>query len=195
MLGDPSLRMVGSGTVTGVETSWSWARGPLSTVGSYRWSRATRTVDDVTYVPRFHRDHELEFGAALESGRSMWSARFSLRSGQPTTPILAAVPVGYHDSRGSEDTQWVLLWGEYNTGRLPRYLRLDLGWRRRQQGPSTGERFVTPFVSVTNLFSAPNVLAADVQIDFSYDGRGIEVERHYLPQMPMLAFFGVEFRF
>ena len=183
VLGDPSLRMVGSGTVTGVETSWSWARGPLSTVGSYRWSRATRTVDDVTYVPRFHRDHELEFGAALESGRSMWSARFSLRSGQPTTPILAAVPVGYHDSRGSEDTQWVLLWGEYNTGRLPRYLRLDLGWRRRQQGPSTGERFVTPFVSVTNLFSAPNVLAADVQIDFSYDGRGIEVERHYLPQM------------
>ena len=160
VLGDPSLHKVGSGTATGVEASWSWAGGPISTVGSYRWSRATRTVGDVTYLPRFHRDHELEFGAALESERSMWSARFSLRSGQPTTPVLAVIPIGHHDPAQSNDTRWVVLEGDYNTGKLPRYLRLDLGWRRRQQGPSAGERFVTPFISVTNLFSAPNVLAA-----------------------------------
>ena len=193
-LGDPSLRFVGSGTAAGVEASWSWAGGPLSTVASYRWSRAARTVAEVTYVPRFHRDHELEYGAALERGRSMWSARFSLRSGQPTTPV-AIVPIGYHDSGERYETRWVLLKGGHNSGRLPRYLRLDLGWRRRQQGPSEGERLVTPFVSVTNLFSAPNVLAADVQVRVHEDAREIEVEAHYLPQMPMLVFFGVEFRF
>ncbi|MDE2793253.1 MAG: TonB-dependent receptor [Gemmatimonadota bacterium] len=195
VLGDPSLRLTGSGTVSGVEASWSWAGGPLSTVGSYRWSRATRTLDTVTYVPRFHREHELELGAALESGRSTWTARLSLRSGQPTTPILAAVPVGIHDSRGSGDTQWVVLYGEYNAGRLPHYLRLDLGWRRRSPVPRAGERFVTPFVSVTNLFSAPNVLAAETRIDLADDGPGVSIERTYLPQMPMLAFFGLEFRF
>ena len=35
----------------------------------------------------------------------------------------------------------------------------------------------------------------DVQVDVGDGGREIEVEAHYLPQMPMLAFFGVEFRF
>ena len=195
VLGDPSLRLVGSGTATGVEATWSWAGGPLSTVGSYRWSRVRRTVDSMTYVPRFHRDHELEFGAALESGRSLWSARFSLRSGQPTTPILGIMPIGHHNSAGNTETRWVLLEGDFNAGRLPHYLRLDLGWRRRQQGPSAGGRVVMPFISLTNLFSAPNVLAADVKVDVDEGGRGIGVDSHYLPQMPMLAFFGVEFRF
>ena len=194
VLGDPSERMRGSGTAKGVELSWSWTGGALSTVGGYRWGGATRTVGDRTYVPRFHREHEFEYGAALESGRSVWSARFSLRSGQPTTPILAVVPVETPSSREVRDDQWIVLEGGYNTGRLPRYLRCDVGWRRRQRGPATGGRFVTPFISVTNLFSAPNVLAGEVQTDFEENGR-VTVERHYLPQMPMLVFFGVEFRF
>ena len=193
-LGDPSLRLAGSGTATGVEASWSWADGPLSTVGSYRWSRAARTVGNVTYTPRFHRDHEVEFGAALESGRSMWSARFSLRSGQPTTSV-AIVPIGHHGSGENPYIRWVIHEGEHNAARLPHYLRLDLGWRRRQQGTSAGGRFVTPFVSVTNLFSAPNVVAADLRFVVSEVGSGIEIESHYVPQMPMLVFFGLEFRF
>ncbi len=196
VLGDPALHLVGSGTAAGVEASWSWARGPLSAVGSYRWSRTTRAVDTVTYVPRFHRDHELELGAALERGRSQWSARGSLRSGQPTTPFLAILPIGYQDSVGS-DAEWIALEGGYNAGKLPCYMRLDLGWRRRQPGSASGERLVTPFISVTNLFSAPNVLAADVRYNVNEDTDPVEFEAvaHYVPQMPMLVFFGVEFRF
>ena len=193
-LGDPSLNLPASGTATGIEASWSWAGGPFSTVGSYRWSRATRDVDDMTYVPRFHREHELEYGVALESGRSVWSARFSLRSGQPTTSV-AVVPIGYHDTAESPDVRWVVAQDEYNAARLPHYLRLDLGWRRRRQETSAGGRSVTPFVSVANLFSAPNVVAADIRVGVSEGGREVEVESHYLPQMPMLVFFGVEFRF
>ena len=68
-LGDPSFHFLGSGTAAGVEASWSWAGGPLSTLGSYRWGRARRTVHEVTYVPRFHREQELELGAALERGK------------------------------------------------------------------------------------------------------------------------------
>jgi len=203
---DPSFNLPGSGIAAGVEASWSWAGGPLSTLGSYRWSRVVRTVNEATYVPRFHREHELEYGAALETGRSIWSARFSLRSGQPTTPVLGVIIVGDHGSGESDDIRWVVLTGDHNSGRLPHYLRLDLGWRRRQQGSSAGKRIVTPFVSVTNLFSAPNVVAHDVIIgeenrpDFvPYVGQdvagGIRVEAQYVPQMPMLAFFGLEFRF
>lgn len=197
VLRDPSERMVGSGTAAGLEASWSWVGGPFSTVGSYRWSGASRTVDSVTYVPRFHRDHELELGGSLESGRSVWSARFSLRSGQPTTPIMAVIPVVEDDPAGRDYdyTRWLVIEGEYNAGRLPRYLRLDLGWRRRQPASSAGERFATPFISVANLFSAPNVLAGDVDVDFGEYGRGVTIERYYFPQMPMLVFFGVEFRF
>ena len=196
VLGDPEERMLGSGTAAGFEASWSWIGGPFSTVGSYRWGRATRTVDDMTYVPRFHRDHELELGGSLESGRSMWSARFSLRSGQPTTPIAAVIPIweSERDPAGNDYIRWVVLEGEYNTGRLPRYLRLDVGWRRRQPASSAGERFATPFVSVANLFSVPNVLLGEVEVDYEYR-RGPTIKRHNFPQMPMLVFFGVEFRF
>ena len=78
---------------------------------------------------------------------------------------------------------------------MPHYLRLDLGWRRRHERSSARKRIVTPFVSVTNLFSAPNVVAEDFIVDVDDEGRAVQVESHYVPQMPMLAFFGVEFRF
>ncbi len=197
-LGEPALRMLGSGAARGVEASWSWARGSLSTVGAYRWSRATRTVDDFTFVPRFHRAHEVELGLALETGSSTWSARFSLRSGQPVTPLLAVIPAGRHVSGGSNYPRGrgIVLGGDYNAGRLPRYLRLDLGWRRRGDAARSGERFFAPFVSVNNLFSAPNVLVGNVRINTldTRDG-AVRVEREYLPQMPMLMFFGLEFGF
>ena len=203
-LGEPALRELGSGAARGIEASWSWARGSVSTVGTYRWSRATRTVGEFTFVPRFHRAHEVEVGTALVTESSTWSARFSLRSGQPVTPVLAVVPVGRHlpgdDLYGRH---WVSLEGAYNTGRLPRYLRLDLGWRRGGEGVRAGGRLFAPFVSVTNLFSAPNVLAGEVRqrIDPYDEPDGgvregaVAVEREYIPQMPMLVFFGVEFRF
>ncbi len=193
-LGDLSARMVGSGTAAGVEASWSWGRGPLSTVGSYRWSRATRTVENMTYTPRFHRDHELEVGAAVESGRSTWSARFSLRSGQPTTRTLAVMPIGDHDHQERDDILYVVFMGDYNAERLPAYVRLDLGWRRTPWEFRAGRRSFAPFVSVTNLFSLPNVVAGNASVDHERDDV-LRIERHYLPQMPMLVFFGLEFRF
>ena len=194
-LGDPSLRVAGSGTAAGIEASCSWVRGPVSAVGGYRWGRAWRKVEDMTYVPRFHRDHELELGAALETGRSNWSARFSLRSGQPFTPALAVVPVGDPDLGNEYGGAWVVFHGEHNSGRLPPYLRLDLGWRRTRQRSRAGGRFATPFVSVTNLLSAPNVAGGWAEVYPDLEGREVKVYREYFPQMPMLVFFGLEFGF
>jgi len=188
-LGDPSLWEIASGTARGVEVSWSW-RGDqgLSTLGSYRWAKVSRTVGDRTYAPRFHREHEIEFAMSYARGASSWSARFSLRSGQPTTPLEAIVPVERHPFG---TVQFVPLGGQYNSGTLPHYARIDVGWRRPTQVSWFGGGSVVPYLSVANLFSLPNVVGWQVK----REGADGAVKRVYLPQLPMIPFFGVEFRF
>ena len=188
-LGDPSLWEVASGSAKGVETSWSWIsdRG-FSVLGSYRWAQVSRTVGSRTYKPRFHRDHEFELGTSYSHGASSWSARVSLRSGQPTTPVLGVVPVEVH---GAGFTELVPLGGEYNSGTLPRYNRIDLGWRRESRVSWFGGGSIVPYVSVANLFSLPNVVGGFVERRYSTG----DMRRVYVPQLPMIPFFGVEFRF
>ena len=188
-LGDPSLWEVASGSAEGVETSWSWIsdRG-FSVLGSYRWARVSRTVGSRTYKPRFHRNHEFELGTSYSRGASSWSARVSLRSGQPTTPVLGVVPVEVH---GTGYTELVPLGGEYNSGTLPRYNRIDLGWRRESRVSWFGGGSIVPYVSVANLFSLPNVVGGYVERRYSTG----DIRRVYVPQLPMIPFFGVEFRF
>ena len=194
-LGDPGRRKVASGAARGLEASWSWARGSVATLGSYRWSRVSRKVGGESFTPRIHRDHEFELGVAVERGGSSWSGRLSARSGQPTTPILAVAPYVTHNSgfRGL-----VTYGGEYNSASLPPYLRLDVGWRHSSRVSWFGGGSVAPFVTIANLFSLPNVVAAVAEAhldrDVVSDRAGI-IDLVYLPQMPMLPFFGVEFRF
>ena len=188
-LGDPSLWVVSSGSAKGIETSWSWITdGGFSVLGSYRWARVSRTVGSRTFKPRFHRNHEFELGTSYGRGPSSWSARVSLRSGQPTTPVLAVVPIEIH---GRGRTELVPLGGEYNSGTLPHYARIDVGWRRESRVSWLGGGSIVPYVSVANLFSLPNVVGGYVERSRSSG----EVERVYVPQLPMIPFFGVEFRF
>ncbi|MDE2870245.1 MAG: TonB-dependent receptor [Gemmatimonadota bacterium] len=187
-LGDPSLWLVSSGSAKGVETSWSWImRAGFSVLGSYRWARVSRTVGSATFKPRFHRNHEFEMGTSYARGASSWSARVSLRSGQPTTPVLGVMPIEVH---GGGYTRLVPLGGEYNSGTLPRYARIDAGWRRESRVSWFGGGSVVPYVSVANLLSLPNVVGGYVERRASG-----EIKRVYLPQLPMIPFFGVEFRF
>ena len=188
-LGDPSQWVVSSGSAKGIETSWSWITdGGFSVLGSYRWAQVSRTVGSRTFKPRFHRNHEFELGTAYGHGASSWSARVSLRSGQPTTPVLAMVPIEIH---GTGRTELVPLGGEYNSGTLPHYARIDVGWRRESRVSWFGGGSIVPYASVANLFSLPNVVGGYVERRFSSG----EIERVYVPQLPMIPFFGVEFRF
>jgi len=190
VLGDPSRWEVASGTARGIDASWSWmgARG-LSLLGSYRWARVSRAAGSRTYTPRFHRDHELELGSSYQHGASLWSARLSLRSGQPVTPLLGIGPI--RRKGPSERTELLTIGGDYNSARLPRYVRIDVGWRRETTVSWLGGGSVVPYVSVANLFSLPNVVGWVVQRGWhSHD-----LERVYLRQLPMIPFMGVEFRF
>lgn len=188
-LADPLRWEIASGTARGIETTTSWiSDSGFSMLGSYRWARVSRTVGSRKYTPRFHREHELEVGTAYAPGASSWSARFSLRSGQPETEVLALVAANeYH--RG--EAEIVVLGGEYNAGRLPHYVRIDIGWRRDSPVSWFGGGTLVPYVSVANLFSLPNVVGWRAQLDYE----DFEVEKVYMPQLPMLPFFGVDFRF
>ncbi len=196
MLVEPSKRELGSGTAKGMESTWSWSPtgGGATVVGSYRWAKVTRTVGGRTYTPRFHRDHEGELSASLQRGGSNWSLRLSARSGQPTTPIVAFLPfVAYMspDARVGGLYDDVLNFsGEYNSATLPPYLRIDVGWRGSKDVDWFGGGTLTPFASIANLFSLPNVVG--VAPEERTDG---VTERVYAPQLPMVPFLGLEFRF
>ncbi len=190
VLGDPSLWEIASGRARGIEASWSWMsdRG-ITVLGGYRWAGVSRTVGSRTFTPRFHRDHELELGSSYRRGASSWSARVSLRSGQPVTPLLAIVRAAkYQDYL--QDPGLLPLGGEYNSAKLQRYVRIDVGWRREREVSWLGGGLVVPYVSVANVFNLPNVVGWEME----EDGSG-EFEKVYVRQLPMIPFFGVEFRF
>ncbi len=188
VLGDPSSWEVAGGAAAGIEASWSWVwDGGISVLGSYRWARVSRTVGSRTYTPRFHRDHEFEFGSSYGRGASSWSARVSLRSGQPVTPVLAIVPAVRYLGR---DVDFVVLAEEYNSAKLPHYARIDVGWRRESEVSWFGGGSVVPYVSVANLFSLPNVVGLELENFF-----GRRHQRVYQSQLPMMPILGVEFRF
>ncbi len=190
VLGDPSLWEVASGGARGIEASWSWmGRRGITLLGSYRWASVSRTVGSQTYTPRFHRNHEFELGSSYRRGGSLWSTRFSLRSGQPVTPLLAIVP--FRRQGPYQYTELLTLGGEYNSSTLPYYARIDLGWRHETEVSWFGGGSVVPYVSVANLFSLPNVVGWVVQRGwYSHN-----LERVYLRQLPMIPFIGMEFRF
>ncbi len=189
VLGDPSLWERARGAARGIEVSWSWIsdRG-ISALGSYRWARVSRTVRARNYTPRFHRDHEFELGSSYRRGASSWSARVSLRSGQPTTPLLAFVPGAPYLG---DDVDIVPVAGDYNSARLPHYARIDVGWRRESEVSWFGGGSVVPYFSVANLFSLPNVVGWLME----QNSRTGEIRRVYRRQLPMIPFLGVEFRF
>ncbi len=196
MLVEPSKREMGSGMARGLESTWSWssASGGANVVGSYRWAQVTRTVGGHTYTPRFHRDHEGELSASLQRGGSTWSVRFSARSGQPTTPIVAFLPFVAYLSPGARmgglHDDVLNFAGEYNSATLPPYVRIDLGWRGSNDVDWFGGGTLTPFASIANLFSLPNVVGVAPE-----ERRDGVTERVYAPQLPMVPFLGLEFRF
>lgn len=195
VLGNPAQWQLGSATARGIEASWSWLpnRG-FSALGTYRWARVSRTVSSRNYTPRFHRDHELELGASYRRGASSWSARFSLRSGQPVTPVLVLAKLATslpwsHTLDGTYDAETKLLAGWYNSERLPRYARMDVGWRRESEVSWFGGGMVAVYASVANLFNRANVVGWTTARGWS----GFRQVRHR--QLPIIPSLGAEFRF
>jgi hypothetical protein len=134
--------------------------------------------------------------AGLEVGEDgLLTARLAAGTGQPYTPALARLdaflwnPSTGAYERGPSGGQVVL--GEHNTERLPLYLRLDVGYRGEWEKHWFGRDItLEPYVQVLNVLGNRNVTTGQPEYDF-VDGAQIE----YLPALPMLPTFGIEWRF
>jgi len=163
-------------------------------LGSYRWSGAHREVGGERYVPRFHRDHELNIAVVHRRAEgSTFSVRMSARSGQPTTPVVGVVGDVRHDPRDGRPVsrgESLVLLGEYNSRTLPVYVRLDLGWRDEWDVSIFGRPgTLTPYVALLNALNSRNVVRS------AFDPGTREPSLEFLPQLPILPFFGLEFHF
>jgi len=93
------------------------------------------------------------------------------------------------DPPGPPSGYSTILAGEYNSRRLRRYARLDMGWRRESDVSWFGGGVVAVYASVANLLNRANVVGWTVRRDLW----GFErVSRRQLPVIPSL---GAEFRF
>ena len=72
------------------------------------------------------------------------------------------------DEYGAGYSEIIVLGGKYNSQRLLRYSRIDIGWRHESRVSWFGGGSVVPYVSVANLFSLPNVVGWFVEQDY-YD--------------------------
>jgi len=192
-LSAPDNFRAGSGRARGVELLGHWARGGAALSLAYAWTHAERTLDTLRYTPRFERPHTLDLTGSLPWGRGgQASARLTLASGQPYSPVVGFLPeYRYDPSQGTfvERPSVIPIYGPYNSERLPTYFRLDAGVRRELHPRWFGHRgAVTPYLQVLNVLNTHNVLVTDVAEHFP-------PRTSYAPQLPFLPTVGLEWSF
>lgn len=189
----------GSGTARGLEVLVRRALGDRRAIlASYALSQATRTLGEDRYSPRFDRRHKLDLiGSFPVSRRVDGSARIVASTGQPYTPILGRfTPFTPRTRSGPGDFEatfptYVL--GEHNAARLPGYWRVDLSARREGARRLFGRDGTLTWVfQVINAFNTKNVLAAEPDAYAFGTDRGV---LNYLPQLPIVPTFALEWRF
>ncbi|HLM67258.1 MAG TPA: TonB-dependent receptor, partial [Longimicrobium sp.] len=198
MLVAPGRFRPGSAVARGLEVLGTHRRGSMGVQLAYSLAFAERTLDSLTWTPRFERRHSLDLSAWTGWGRGgQLSTRLVAASGQPYTPVVGTTRRWFHDPHtgtlvNSGGVEPVL--GEYNAGRLPAYLRLDVGARREYHRRWRG-RDVTlaPYLQVVNVLNRPNVLFAVAERN--YDTRELGTRLTYGPQFPVLPTLGIEWRF
>jgi hypothetical protein len=184
------------GDARGVELLARHTRGRAMYSLAYSLNDVKLDVGGVRYTPRYERRHTMDAVAMFPWGRrGEVSSRLAMASGQPYTPAMGfGMPLRYDPSNGAfvqYGSGGSVLLGEHNTGRLPGYFRLDVGFRRSYEPRIFGRQTtVTPFLQILNVLNTPNVLAGVPQV---YGEAGPQVE--YAPQLPILPTIGFEWKF
>lgn len=184
----------GTGRGAGLEllAQRSWRRSSVTL--SYALAWAERRLDEDRYRPRYHRLHVADLTAALGLGENATlTSRLSIASGQPYTPAVGRSTRFVRDPVTGRYRplypQMVL--GGHNSERLPAYVRLDLGVRNETTRHWFGrEVTLTPYFQVLNILGIENVVAGQPEFDPLAGGRLV-----YVPGLPFLPTFGVEWRF
>jgi hypothetical protein len=183
---------VGRGTARGAELLADYVREPVGVWLSYAWQRTRRTVDGVTYAPRYEREHTVDLLAVFALPDNLrLNVRGIYATGQPTSPVVARYqPPRYAPHLDGFDVRAErrLLLGPHNSIRLPEYMRVDIGARLDIQR----EVFGRPgdfsfFVQLLNALNITNTLYWDPSID-------VRIEDDPMWQFPPTLTAGVEWR-
>jgi len=182
---------VATGRTRGLELMASHRRGRAGFGLAYALNTAERTVDNLTFAPRFDRAHRIDASASFAFASGLLSARLAIGTGQPYTPILGATPALLFDPASEHWSRAgsVFLSGDHNSARLPGYLRLDLAARKSFDKKWFGQDgTLTPYFQILNLLNTRNALIAEPVT-------GPRLQLNYWPQLPILPTLGVEWRF
>jgi hypothetical protein len=173
----------------------SHARGTQGLSLAYALAWAERQRAGERFAPRFERRHTLDLAGYTALGKQgQGTARLVLATGQPYTQVLGLATTYFYDpaTKDLRAGSSVALVGEHNTGRLPGYLRLDLGARKQFDRQWFGTAVsVTPYFHVLNVLNTKNVLMARPENPFGSRNAVLE----YAPQLPVFPTFGVEWKF
>jgi hypothetical protein len=154
----------------------------------YSFAVTQRVYDDpqlgrTEYFPQYDRRHNLNLSASFRFGRNhSWEVdgRWNYGSGFPFTPSTGyyeAIPfdenanINYLTVNGSMG----MVYGEYNSSRLPSYHRLDLAVKKSMQ-LKAGRALETEF-TVINLYNRKNIF---------YTDRRTNEQLYQLPFLPSL---------
>ena len=154
---------------------------------AYTYAVSARRDDDgFRFFPAQDRRHDLNLVGSWRARSYTFSARALVATGTPYTQVLGDYRRRVYDpvehawsSGGTNDVQYLV--GPRNGERLPLTHRVDLGIARH--GRLFGASF-TPYLSIMNVYSAPNVFA------YTFDYGKSPPTRFGLPQPPILPTFG-----
>ena len=181
--------IIEKGYATGFDLSLTADLDRLYLWATYSLGIVRRTDELQSYSPHYDRRHTVNLLATYTFGsHNDWelSGRWTYGSGFPFTqtqgiyqqlPFASGITTDY----GRENGEYSIHYAELYRGRLPAYHRLDLGIKRKF---SIGARSVLDLsLSATNIYSRENI--------FYFNRTTFE----RVNQLPLLASFGVNFRF
>jgi len=167
----------GTGIANGVEILLKGNVGKMQGWLSYSYSQVEKTVNGVTYPPKYDRPHDLDLVLSYQLTKK-WSigSRFVYHSGTPFTKIIGYIrqPL-YDDFKSRCFPKEVEVYGERNAWRYPAYHRLDINFVKKYEWKSRPMEF---YIDLANVYARLNVLA------YSEDG-------DTWIQMPPLATIGI----
>jgi hypothetical protein len=194
---DPHVRgdefFSATGTAYGIDMIGRWTpRDGATGWVSYSFGKSTRSREGMEWAPGNDRRHDLNVVGTWSMSKYKLGARFGVATGTPYTPIVGGVTRRIYDPStdrwGTGDPEILIesLGGARNSARYPITHRLDLTASRDYS--VRGAR-VSPYVSVANVYNAPNVFV------YLYRYSTDVPTRRAISQFPILPSAGVRVAF
>ena len=148
----------GTGIANGLEILLKGNVGKMQGWLSYSYSQIEKTVNGITYPPKYDRPHDLDLVLNYQITKK-WSigSRFVYHSGTPFTQIIGYMrqPL-YEDFLTGSYPYEIEVCGARNAWRYPDYHRLDINFVKQYSWRSHPMEF---YIDLVNVYARLNVLA------------------------------------